>query len=355
MMTTTHSRPASPSAPLVVCVRGPSRSGKSTLCRELIRLLQADGVRVAYLKRSHHALDLPGKASARVWEAAPAAMAIRARDRVQLTLPPADDAPASLLEVLPPDIDLALLETHSPEDFPTLLAAGQPETEGEALLGRWSLATVEDDAPRLASLLRKLLPLDRSLERALRRAVQLHGGHGCAGLILGTRLALEGARALDLCLPDRQKRLVVSVEIDRCAADAIQAVTGCRPGRRTLRILDYGKLAATFTDLQTDTAVRLATRGNLRERAAELARPGEDRHAAQRRVYRELGPGELFTVETVSARIDAADLPGPPRRRVCCARCAEEVSDGREIETEAGTLCRPCAIPSSATSGSVVP
>jgi formylmethanofuran dehydrogenase subunit E len=197
-----------------------------------------------------------------------------------------------------------------------------------------------------------MLPADPEIARGLRIATALHGGHACAGLVLGTRLAFEGARALGLSIPDRDKRLVVAVEIDRCAADAIQAVTGCRPGRRTMRVLDYGKLAATFIDLWSGAAVRVAARGDLRERSADLARPGEERHDAQRRVYRELPAGDLFSIEPSSEELDQYDLPGPPRRRVHCVTCGEEVSDGRDIKTEEGSRCRPCAARAPATNRS---
>jgi formylmethanofuran dehydrogenase subunit E len=43
----------------------------------------------------------------------------------------------------------------------------------------------------------------------------------------------------------------VFVEIDRCAADAIMTVTGSRVGRRSLKIVNNGKIAATFVNLET--------------------------------------------------------------------------------------------------------
>jgi formylmethanofuran dehydrogenase subunit E len=172
--------------------------------------------------------------------------------------------------------------------------------------------------------------------------MEIHGGHPCAGLILGTRLALWGAAALGVDVPDRKKRLIVTVETDRCAVDAIQAVTGCRPGKRTLRLLDYGKLAATFVDQWSGDAVRVAARGDLR---AEVfgGHDGEERHEAQRMAYLSLPPDQLFDLRRAPAAISQFDLPGPPRRRVICSACGEEVSDGREVATESGSRCRPCA------------
>lgn len=327
----------------VFCLRGPSRSGKTSMAERLIAHLTSTGLQVGYIKRTHHDLDLPHKASGRVWAGRPGAMLIHAADRLQLTLPPAGRDIETLVRSLPATNDVILVETHTPERYPTFLAANVAGAPGEDLLGRWSLETIESDAVGAAATVRARLPRDIALHRALREAAIQHGGHACAGLTLGTRLALYGTQLLGVEVPDRKKRLITAVEIDRCAADAIQAVTGCRPGKRTLRLLDYGKLAATFIDSWENRALRLAVRGDLREVAARLARPGEDRHEAQKRVYLSLGPADLFTVRAAAPDIGQFDAPGPPRRRVRCAGCGEEVSDGRDVMTDGGPRCRPCA------------
>jgi formylmethanofuran dehydrogenase subunit E len=268
-------------------------------------------------------------------------MVMRAADRLQLTREAGDGSVKSLLAMLPDDIDLVLLETHSPESYPTVLAETAEPAEGEQVIGRWSFESLDQSAEQAAGRVRQLLPRDRELDHALRRAMALHGGHACAGIILGTRLALAGAHALGVDLPDRQKRLVVSVEIDRCAADAIQAVTGCRPGKRTLGFLDYGKLAATFVDLQQGAAVRVAALGDLRERVGGPA-DRHQRHEAQRAAYLAMPDEQLFSIAPADAAISQWDMPGPPRSRVNCATCGEEVSDGREVPTEVGPVCRGC-------------
>lgn len=334
-------RPANVSLtdPVVVCVRGPSRSGKTALIERLVPEFEPD-VSVAYLKRSHHLLDLPEKASGRVWRQGPSAMVLRATDRLQVNFEPGEGSARDLLAQLPAEIDMALLETHSPEPFPTFLAAGVEPEPGEVVLGRWALDTLDADADTAARRLRAHLPADLALHRAMRAAGRAHGGHGCAGLVLGTRLALRGAHLLGVTVPDREKRLVVVAETDRCAVDAIQAVTGCRPGKRTLRLLDYGKLAATFIDERTGRAVRVAARGDLRER---VGAHGDDRHQRQRDAYLTFPLDDLFTVSFSLAQIPQFDRPGPPRRRVICDGCGEEVSDGREVETEGSLRCRGCA------------
>ena len=325
----------------VVCVRGTSRSGKTSLCERLIPALSARGLRVAYIKRTHHQLDLPHKASGRVWAVEPAAMMMRADDRLQVTLPAVEHHVDALLAAVPLDVDLVLLETHTPEAFPTVLLRSLPPAEGEVVLGTWSLETIDEDAARLEPLVAAtVVAHDLQLARSLRTAAVFHGGHVCAGLVLGTRLALHGLSTLAIELPPAKKRLIVTVETDRCAVDAIQAVTGCRPGKRTLRLLDYGKLAATFIDQFTGNAVRVAVRGDVRDR---VGAEGADRHELQLRAYLEMPPDELFTAAPADGSISQFDLPGPPRRRVLCVLCHEEVSDGREVTTENGLACRPCA------------
>src|SRR5438128_12650929 len=106
------------------------------------------------------------------------------------------------------------------------------------------------------------------LDELLERAEQSHG-HMCAGQVLGVRMALLGCRAVGVEEPrgkDR-KALLVFVEIDRCAADAINTVTGCRLGKRTLKYYDYGKLAATFLNTKTNEPVRIVTLDQARDRA----------------------------------------------------------------------------------------
>src|SRR5678816_2280536 len=107
-----------------------------------------------------------------------------------------------------------------------------------------------------------------SIDILLKECERLHG-HMCAGQLLGTRMALLGCKMIGIDDPrgaDR-KKLIVWVEIDRCMTDAISAVTGVRLGKRTLKYVDYGKVAATFLNTETKRAVRIVAV----ERARTLA------------------------------------------------------------------------------------
>ena len=325
--------------PVAIAVRGPSRSGKTTMCEQILSGLAAAGVRAAWVKHTHHLVDVPGKSSDRIWARRPAATVLQAGDRRVVTLPPAPGRPQDALADLPHDLDVVLYETHTPLGYPTFLSSAVEPEPGEVTLGRWRLYDEETQAQSAVAAITSLVPADRKLDMALRAALRTHGGHGCAGLVLGTRLALAGAAALGIEVPDTRKRLIVVAETDRCAVDGIQAVTGCRPGKRTLRLLDYGKLAATFFDEYSGRAVRVAARGDLR---ARVNATGERRHAVQRQAYATWPEVELFTIHAAEYSPAQNDRPGPPRSRVICVGCKEEVSDGRHVETELGPRCRPC-------------
>jgi formylmethanofuran dehydrogenase subunit E len=165
----------------------------------------------------------------------------------------------------------------------------------------------------------------------LEEAGRFHGDV-CRGIELGTRMTMRGLREIGVTDPkgkDR-KKLIVFVEIDRCATDAIMALTGCRPGKRTMKVLDYGKMAATFVNVETGRAVRVAMRekdGNVRQDTIDFG---------------ELPDEELFSVNAVDVDLRPEDLPGRPVRTRTCSRCGENIMDGREIEVEGENLCRPC-------------
>jgi formylmethanofuran dehydrogenase subunit E len=184
-----------------------------------------------------------------------------------------------------------------------------------------------------------------TLDDLLTECGRLHG-HMCAGQLLGARMAVLGCRLVGVGDPrgaDR-KKLIVWVEIDRCMADAVGAVTGARLGKRSLKFFDYGKVAATFFNTETREAVRVVALEESRSLADALHPEIESKKERQFLTYREASDEELFKVERVAVDYGAADAPGRPLTRSVCARCGEGVNDAREVRGDGGeTLCRPCA------------
>jgi formylmethanofuran dehydrogenase subunit E len=187
----------------------------------------------------------------------------------------------------------------------------------------------------------ELTPLSaRAFDDLLHEAVAFHG-HLCPGQVLGVRMVVAGCRALGLDYPRRAgKRLVALVEIDRCATDAIQALTGVSLGKRTLKHVDYGKTAATFVDTQTGTAVRVVAREEARALAGALAPHEPDPRRAQTDAYRSMPEEALLRLERVV--VDPTWLDRR-RVRVLCAACGEGVNYGREVRAGGRLLCRACA------------
>jgi len=170
-------------------------------------------------------------------------------------------------------------------------------------------------------------------------------GHMCAGQILGLRMAIHGMELLGVEDPERRdrKRLVTFVEIDRCATDAIPIVTGCRLGKRALKFRDFGKVAATFCDLQTQRSVRVVARESSKQRAKELYPGIVDKNRQQMQAYREMAPADLFEHQWVRVEIGPEEFPGYKGQRHICAECAEGINFERQVIRDGRTLCRSCA------------
>lgn len=182
----------------------------------------------------------------------------------------------------------------------------------------------------------------QSLDELLTEADRAHG-HLCPGQILGVRMAMLGCQLVGIDEPRRSKKLIVYVEIDRCAADAVAVVTGCRLGKRTLKYVDYGKVAATFVNTETKEAVRVVALEDARRLAEERFPHLATRREKQMTAYKTLPDDLLFKVERVHVDLRPEDAPGRPLSRVLCQSCGEGVNDKREVICNGRTLCRACA------------
>jgi formylmethanofuran dehydrogenase subunit E len=182
----------------------------------------------------------------------------------------------------------------------------------------------------------------KTLDQYLEDAARSHG-HICAGQVLGVRLAMLGLRELGIEDPVRErKRLVTYVEIDRCMTDAVALVAGCRLGKRALKFFDWGKVAATFVDLQTGRSIRIAAREDSKKRASEMF-PALEKEQGQQQAYRVLPDEQLFEKQWVRVEVRPEDMPGFKGPRVICEKCGEGINFKREVVADEHTLCRACA------------
>jgi formylmethanofuran dehydrogenase subunit E len=365
-------------AVVVVSFIGRANSGKTLLLERVVAEVKRRGYRVAVVKHCPHgcSVDQPGSDTWRYQRAGSDVVAASAPHELavmrRLDAEPTAD---QIAEMVGSDVDIVLLEGFKQSDLPKILVNDQqsgrqpvgyggellasvtpivsPEgvmRYGESqvdriaqlLLGRIG-ATVTKSISNAAQISTPATPDPMDLDALLEQSTAYHG-HLCPGQVLGVRLAMRGCRELGIERPrEEKKRMVVYVEIDRCAADAIGVVTGCQLGKRTLKYLDYGKLAATFVDLKTGRAVRLAARAEARQQAGRYHREGMSPADTQVVAYQEMTDDELFAITPVNLTVPEMDLPGPPRRRVICDACGEEVNDGREVTRKHRALCQSCA------------
>jgi formylmethanofuran dehydrogenase subunit E len=153
-------------------------------------------------------------------------------------------------------------------------------------------------------------------------------------MVMGVRMARYGCKQLGIADPLTYRDLVVYVELDRCASDAVSVAAGVTLGRRRMKWIDYGKMAATFVDLATGRAVRLAPR-------PDVPHAGSDQDPIT--FWSAWSDEALFSCTPVTMVVPPEDRPGRPIRTVECESCGEKVQDGREVEVDGRKLCRACA------------
>jgi formylmethanofuran dehydrogenase subunit E len=171
----------------------------------------------------------------------------------------------------------------------------------------------------------------------LEKAIEYHG-HVCMGQVLGVRLAERG---MELIGTQDPKKIITFVENDRCIADAIQVVTGTRLGRRSMKLRDYGKMAATFYNCDTGEAYRVWIGGDIDAIAMGQSVTKENKEEYLKAVL-EAPTEQLLKDMKVKVELREDELPGKPKRVVRCDRCGEKVMDSKDVGTKEGTLCESC-------------
>jgi formylmethanofuran dehydrogenase subunit E len=181
---------------------------------------------------------------------------------------------------------------------------------------------------------------ERTFDELLAEAVSFHG-HACPGQVLGVRMTQAGCREVGVPHPRAAgKSLLVIVEIDRCATDAIEALTGVSLGKRTLKHADFGKTAATFVNRDSGASVRVVARDSARDLAIRRVPDEPDPRRAQIVAYRAMADDDLLKIEPV---VVVPAWLERRRVRVTCESCGEGVSYQREVRVAGRVLCRACA------------
>ncbi len=181
------------------------------------------------------------------------------------------------------------------------------------------------------------------LKQLLQDSASRHQGHLCPRQVLGVRMGLYAGQLLQLELPQRDKRLFTLVETDGCLTDGIAAATGCWWGRRTMRLIDYGKTAATFIDTQLERAIRIKPASVARARSTFYAPEAQDSWHAQLEAYPVMPAEELLEAQEVALTISLQAIISRPGQRVACGRCGEEIMNERYTRQGEEIICYACS------------
>lgn len=180
------------------------------------------------------------------------------------------------------------------------------------------------------------------LQTLLKETASYHRGHLCPRQVLGVRMGLYAAELLNLDLPQSDKRLFTLVETDGCLTDGIAVATGCWWGHRTMRLIDYGKTAATFMDTRTERAIRITPAPAARSRSPFYAPDAPSHWQAQLEAYQIMPADELLEARDVVLTINLQAIISRPGQRVVCDQCGEDILNERYIRRGERLLCLAC-------------
>jgi formylmethanofuran dehydrogenase subunit E len=181
-----------------------------------------------------------------------------------------------------------------------------------------------------------------TMQELLEKSSERHK-HLCPRQVLGVRMGMMAAQFLKFELPQPKKRLLTIVETDGCFADGVEVATGCTVGHRTLRVQDFGKVAAVFIDTKTKEAFRIAPKLDVRKIADLFGAEGKNRWERQLLGYQRMPIDRLFSFEWVTLRVPVEEIVSRPGVRVNCDLCGEEIINQREVQFDSRILCQACA------------
>ena len=181
-----------------------------------------------------------------------------------------------------------------------------------------------------------------ALAALLEQSATLHQ-HLCPRQVLGTRIGIYAGTLFGLALPQTDKRLVAFIETDGCFADGVSVATGCWLGRRTMRLVDLGKIAVTFVDNHTERAIRLRPSVHAREVAPRYSANAQSRWHTYLAAYQVMPDDELLVATPVTLTLSLKALISRNGVRAVCDHCSEEIINEREVVRVGRTLCRSCA------------
>ena len=157
-------------------------------------------------------------------------------------------------------------------------------------------------------------------------------------------MAMLGCREVGIDEPRGCKKLIVYAEIDRCATDAVQAVTGCSLGKRTLKV---SRLRQDGDDLpqHRDRGKRCECwrKTTPASWCRCMSRTAPIRETHKNKPIESCPKKRFSPLNRQRSNVPAQEMPGYRGKRVECARCGEGINFNREVELAGRALCIPCS------------
>jgi len=167
--------------------------------------------------------------------------------------------------------------------------------------------------------------------------------HVCPRQVLGVRMGMVAAEVLGLDLPQKDKRLFTFMETDGCMLDGVSVSTGCWVGRRTMQIMEFGKMAATFVDTHNEQAVRIIPHPEARQFVDQYSHEAEDQWHAYLQAYKTMPENKLLVVQPVDLIVSMQEIISREDAKAYCQQCGEEIFNEREVRFQDKNLCRSCS------------
>ena len=185
-----------------------------------------------------------------------------------------------------------------------------------------------------------MIKLSVSLEEQLTKCAMLHSCL-CPRQVIGVRMARFACSWLGVDPAVQRKQIFIYMEIGHCAADGVIAVTHASLTNGLMKLLEYGKVAATFVHLPTHRALRVRENPASRALAVQMMPHLHSSWEAQQQAYQVMADEQLLCWDEVS-------LAEPPptilkKHAVTCAQCGDNVHEHCEVMLNGKMLCKPCA------------
>ncbi|MFI9810023.1 FmdE family protein [Streptomyces sp. NPDC052301] len=188
-------------------------------------------------------------------------------------------------------------------------------------------------------------------DQAYKDVVAFHR-HECPGAAFGVRVAEAALSRLDTS----QDGLVVVSEIDTCAVDALQVLTGCTYGKRNLLHQDNGRNVFTFWEHGNGKGLRIRAKADsIVYRTKELwelsdriengtASPQDESRFAELQAERTVQLLQVDEEEILT--VDEVEGAAPQPKRLAPVDTCEECGEPTSVETlhdhRGRMLCPAC-------------